>query len=282
MFVRPQRIRHRVTHKPSLWESLIDPIDGLSETIFSILILLTFTLAYRIFVLSDGSSSALTSGEMNDLLIGAVGAIFAWGVIDGVMYALISLFERGERHRLLKNIQAAGSDEEAVDFIADDLDYILEPITEENVRKELYSSVLLHLRDSQPRRIGFTKDDFTGALGHIVVAMVSVIPSLIPLLLLRNDMMLAIRVSNIVSFIVLFIVGHRWGVYTGANPWKTGLLITAVAVLLVLIAITIRRLSLQIDIKSGGRLIAPPLFISSKFSQTDRVSWTQGNSQDKP
>ena len=216
---------------------MIDPIDGLSETIFSILILLTFTLAYRIIVLSGGSSSDLTSGEMNDLLIGAVGAIFAWGVIDGVMYALISLFERGERHRLLKNIQAAESDEEAVDFIADDLDYILEPITEENVRKELYSSVLLHLRDSQPRRIGFTKDDFTGALGHIVVAMVSVIPSLIPLLLLRNDMMLAIRVSNIVSFIVLFIVGHRWGVYTGANPWKTGLLITAVAVLLVLIAI---------------------------------------------
>ncbi len=216
---------------------MIDPIDGLSETIFSILILLTFTLAYRIIVLSGGSSSDLTSGEMNDLLIGAVGAIFAWGVIDGVMYALISLFERGERHRLLKNIQAAESDEEAVDFIADDLDYILEPITEENVRKELYSSVLLHLRDSQPRRIGFTKDDFTGALGHIVVAMVSVIPSLIPLLLLRNDMMLAIRVSNIVSLIVLFIVGHRWGVYTGANPWKTGLLITAVAVLLVLIAI---------------------------------------------
>lgn len=237
MFVRPQRIRHRVTHKPSYWESLIDPIDGLSETIFSILILLTFTLAYRIIVLSGGSSSDLTSGEMNDLLIGAVGAIFAWGVIDGVMYALISLFERGERHRLLKNIQAAESDEEAVDFIADDLDYILEPITEENVRKELYSSVLLHLRDSQPRRIGFTKDDFTGALGHIVVAMVSVIPSLIPLLLLRNDMMLAIRVSNIVSLIVLFIVGHRWGVYTGANPWKTGLLITAVAVLLVLIAL---------------------------------------------
>jgi hypothetical protein len=36
---------------------------------------------------------------------------------------------------------------------------------------------------------------------------------------------------------VLFVVGFRWGMYTGANPWKTGLLIMSVAVILVLIAI---------------------------------------------
>lgn len=231
----PQRFRYRANRKAGFWESLIDPIDGLSETIFSILILLTFTLAFRIIV--GDSSSDLSAGEMNDLLIGAVGAIFAWGVIDGVMYALISFFERGDRHRLLNNIQAAASDDEAIDVIADDLDYILEPITEENVRRELYNSVLLHLRNSQPRKIGFTRDDFTGALGHVMVALVSVIPSLIPLVVLRNDSLLTIRVSTFISIAVLFIVGYRWGVYTGTNPWKTGLLLTAVALLLVLIAI---------------------------------------------
>jgi len=28
-------------------------------------------------------------------------------MIDGIMYVLLSMFERGERHRLLKEIQAA-------------------------------------------------------------------------------------------------------------------------------------------------------------------------------
>lgn len=219
--------------------SLIDPIDRLSETVFSILILLTFTLAFRIFRLSGDAGSATTPQEANELLIGALGAILAWGVIDGVMYALISLFERGEKHRLLHNIQAAESDSDAVQAIADELDFILEPISEESVRQNLYQSVLEHLRSSQPRPVGFNRDDLIGALGHVVVAILAVLPSLAPLVLLRHDFDLAIWISNFVSFIVLFIVGYQWGRYTGANPWKTALLLTAVAVAMVLIAIAL-------------------------------------------
>jgi VIT1/CCC1 family predicted Fe2+/Mn2+ transporter len=174
---------------------------------------------------------------MNDLLLGALGAILAWGLIDGVMYALISLFERGERHRMLKNIQAAKSEEEAVEVIADELDYILEPVSDEDVRQTLYKSVLVHLRDSQPRKIGFTRDDFTGALGHVMIAIIAVLPSLAPLFLLRHDPDLAIQASNLVSYIVLFIVGYQWGKYTGANPWRTGLLLMSVALVMALIAI---------------------------------------------
>lgn len=231
------RARHRVSPEDRLLGKLIDPIDRLSETIFSILILLTFTLAFRIVRLSGEPDPTTSAANTNELLIGALGAIFAWGVIDGVMYALISLFERGERYRLLSNIQSAVSDQEAVDVIADDLDYILEPITDENERRMLYGSMLVHLRGSQPRRIGFTRDDFTGAIGHVLVAMIAVLPSLLPLLLFRNNFELAIRASNIVSFIILFISGYNWGNYTGANPWKTGLLLIAVAGVIVLIAI---------------------------------------------
>jgi VIT1/CCC1 family predicted Fe2+/Mn2+ transporter len=216
---------------------LIDPIDRLSESIFSILILLTFTLAFRVIRLSGNSGQASSSENVNELLIGALGAILAWGVIDGVMYALIAFFERGERHRLLNKIQCAESEPEAVDAIAADLDYILEPITGDGERQLLYRGILEHLRHSQPRKIGFKREDFTGALGHVLVAILAVLPSLIPLFLLRQNDDLAIRASNYVSFIVLFLVGYRWGKYTGANPWKTGLLLMTVAVAMVLIAI---------------------------------------------
>ena len=59
-------------------------------------------------------------------------------------------------------------------------------------------------------------------------------PSLIPLVVLRQDPETAILVSNFVSFFLLFFVGYRWGKYTGANPWKTGLIILSVITILVL------------------------------------------------
>jgi len=61
--------------------------------------------------------------------------------------------------------------------------------------------------------------------------------SIIPFLVLRYDFALALRISIIVSFVMLFIAGFRWGRYTGASPLKTGLLLMSVAVALVVIAL---------------------------------------------
>ena len=55
--------------------------------------------------------------------------IVGWGAIDGVMYALLSVFDRGEKQRLLVSIQTAATPEEGIEAIAEKLDPILEPIT---------------------------------------------------------------------------------------------------------------------------------------------------------
>lgn len=237
MKITTARARHRIKPGTSFPGSLIDPIDWLSETIFSVLIFLTFTLAFRIIRPFGASEQPVSQEIANELIFGALGAVLAWGMIDGIMYALFSIFERGERHRLLRDVQAAETEQEAVEVIAEDMDYLLEPITSEDDRQALYRNVLMHLRNSQPRKIGLKTEDVSGALGHVVVAILAVIPSIIPFLALRQDFDLAIRLSIIVSFIVMFIAGYRWGRYTGANPWKTGFLLMAVAVALVLIAI---------------------------------------------
>lgn len=216
---------------------LIDPIDWLSETIFSILVFLTFTLAFRIIRLSGVNEPPVSHEVATDLLIGALGAVLAWGIIDGIMYALISIFERDERHRFLDDVQSAKTDQEAIGVIAEDMDYILEPITGEDERRALYSSILFHLRKSTPRRIGLKAEDFINTFGHVLVAIIAVIPSAIPFFILRDDYDLAIWVSIFMSFIVLFIAGYSWGKYTGKNPWKRGILLMSIAVILVLIAI---------------------------------------------
>lgn len=227
--------------KQSLQESflgrLLDPIDRLSETIFAVLTLLSFTLAFVFFEFTVHPGEPITPQELNDLVIAALGATLAWGLISGVIYALTSVFERGEKHRLLSAIQQAETQEDAIQVIADELDHILEPITRLEKRQLLYEEMYDHLKDSQPQPVGLTGDDFAGAVGCMLVAILAVLPSLLPLVLLQNNVQLAIRISNLISFGVLFFAGYQWGKYSGTNPFKIGLLLILIGTILVAIAI---------------------------------------------
>jgi len=219
-------------------ERLIDPIDWLSETTFSLLIFLSFTLAFWLGGLSGALPMSISPDEVNEFLVAALGASLAWGIIDGILYLLFTVFEQGGRRRLLEDVQAAGTKEEALEIIAEDMDYLLEPIIDGEEREALYESILPYLQKGKPHNIGLKREDITVLLGHAVVATLAVIPSAIPFLALRNDFALALRISTIVSFVMLFIAGFRWGRYTGVSPWKTGLLLTSVmAVIVVLIVL---------------------------------------------
>lgn len=175
--------------------------------------------------------------DVGELMVGILGATLAWGLIDGVLYALISVFERGEMHRMLMGIHKSRTHEEGMIEIANELDHILEPITQLEVRKKLYGEIFNHLHDSQPQRVTLTGEDLLGAIGCVLVCLLAVLPSMVPLILLRNNFDLAIRLSNIVSFFVLFYAGYHWGKYSGTSPFKTGILLFIIGGILALIAI---------------------------------------------
>jgi hypothetical protein len=215
----------------------VAPIDALTAAIYSILIVLTFTLAFTVIKRWPGYNQPIPEGFGSELFFAVLGAAVAWALIDGLMLALLSVLARGEKHRFLQALQAADSDEEAVEVIADEFDFVLEPIASEQKRYLLYGDVLEHLRDSQPRPVGFQREDFVEGLGAALVAIVAVMPALLPLWLLRAEPLAALRAANIVSFIMLFFLGYRWGRYTGANPWKVGALLVLAGVLLMAIAI---------------------------------------------
>ena len=230
------RVNPRSSAEPSrlgwIGETLA-PIDILSEAIFSILIILTFTLAYRVLRLGPGSDAGYTTR----LFLGALGATIAWGAIDGIMYALMSLFARGEKHRLLQRLRATATEDEGIEIIADELDDVLEPITREEKRRALYADMLEHLADAEPQPVRLNRYDITGAVASLIVAGIAVAPALLPLLIFAGAPNLAIRLSNVVSFVVLFACGYQWGKYAGTNPWRTGLALAVVSALMVLVAI---------------------------------------------
>ena len=153
------RIKHKPLPEDSFLGNFLDPLDRLSETLFALMIMLSFTLAIRFSLLESGSHAPVSPEYVNKLVIMMLTAIVGWGTIDGILYALLSVFDRGEKQRLLLLIQTSTSPEESVDAVAEKLDPVLEPITGAAQRQLLYEDVLAHLSDSRPKPVRVRRDD---------------------------------------------------------------------------------------------------------------------------
>lgn len=214
----------------------LDPIDALFTIFFSILFALLFTLSYSVFIYRGIIDSSFASGYGQELFAAILGAVAAWGIIDGVIYVLGEVFARGERYRLLQYVHTSDSEETAIAAIADELDFILEPITTDAQRQALYHDVLGHLSQAEPQAAGLQREDVVGAVAAVLLSVVAVLPSLLPLLLLPNNTALAISISNVISIFVVFATGYGWGIHTDTNPWKIGLLLASVCLSMVVVA----------------------------------------------
>lgn len=229
--------KQHTTKSRSSLTRILDPIDRMSETIFSILIVLIFTLAYRAISLLPIDSEILQLTDSITIFRASLGAVVAWGIIDAVMYGIFSVFERKDKVRMLNAVKCSSSDPSRLTIIAEAFDYIFEPITDEAHRMQIYAQILEAMKTAQPKRIKIETEDILGAGAVFVAAIVAVIPSLLPLVLFRDNLNLALRLSNLFSLLMLFITGYRWGKYSGYKPWLTGLIIMSIAILMVILAI---------------------------------------------
>lgn len=228
-------------HKPStprqgLLARFLDPIDRLTEAIYSVLIVMTFTMAYRA-IDANAASAEPVSQLVTSLAIAAFGCAVAWGLIDGAMYVLLSMLQRGETNRLLRVVKAAPTEQAAIDAIAGQLDDSLEPIMTDDERREIYQQAYVRLRDNEAKDVGFDRDEFLGALGVMIIAILAALPLVIPLLLFRDDANLALRASNLMAIVMLFLFGFQWAKYAGSRPIKVGLALAGLGVAMVFVAI---------------------------------------------
>ena len=133
------------------------------------------------------------------------------------------------------------------------LEAILEPLGHELVSAgsgEDALRLLLHRDDFERMRQGLlavdnlppspslTKEDWTGALGVFLLVFLSTFPIVIPFLIFRN-VYVALRLSNLVALVMLFITGSWLARYGGHNPLWTGLAMMTLGVVLVGITIAL-------------------------------------------
>ena len=216
----------------TLVQRYLDPGEALGEVLFGLIMVLSFTVGAR-----------LLSGEerfdTTELVVGAVGCNIAWGVIDAVLFVLGSLFYRSQRARFYRALRNSRNEAEALALIQDEFGLEDEPlaIPPEN-RARLYEAIRTLSVQAAPARARLLRRDFSAALVVFLLVSATAVPGVIPFLLL-DDSDLALRVSNTVLVLLLFLGGYRWGYYTDARPWRVGLAVMVLGLSMVLVAVAL-------------------------------------------
>jgi len=201
---------------------VLDPTERFSEILFGLIMVLTFT----------GSLSAAESGHaaVRTMLIGAIGCNLAWGIVDAIMYILNALAERGSDLLVLRRVRGASRTSDAHATITEALPSAvaatLLPEDFERIRRGLVGL------PEPPVRAPLRADDFRGALAVFLLVFLSTFPVVIPFLVV-SDAMRALRISNAIAIVLLFIAGYSLAKSSGFRPWRTGLVMVAIGAALV-------------------------------------------------
>lgn len=208
----------------------LDPATRMGELLFGLIMTLTFTLGAGLVIDEEGREG------VRAMLIAILGCNLAWGVIDGVLYVMSELFERGRLRRVGRNVRHSASDVEAESVVAGEFDPLLANVTDESTRRQLYRTVAGNLRAAEPGANRVTREDLMGGLAAGWVVFACSFPAVLPFLFL-DDLHLALRISNAILIVLLFVVGYRTAQHTVARPWMAGAAVALLGVGLVLLAI---------------------------------------------
>jgi len=209
-------------------DRVLEPAERIAEILFGLIMALTVT----------GATSVVTADrfQIRTMLIAALGCNVAWGIIDAGMYLMARLAERGSNALLLREVRDAADHESANRIIADALPPPLVSIFQP-LQLDLIREGLRRIPDSETRP-RLTGRDWLGALGVCIVVILSTFPVVIPFIVIA-DGRLALRISNALAVISLFLCGVLFGRHTGLQPLATGLIMVGVGIALVTIAVTL-------------------------------------------
>lgn len=207
----------------------LDPADRLGEILFGLIMALGFTGAVRL-----GHEAA----DNRALFIGIFGCNLAWAIVDGVMYALTALFDRGRKARLFREVAHTESEAAALQRIAAELDGPLLDLTNADEREQLYRWVLAVLRRERPAPPRLRRADVLGGVAVALVIVLATFPIVVPYLLVA-DPNLAVRLSHLTALTLLFLLGAWWGRVVGGSALRIAAGLTFVGTTLVLITIAL-------------------------------------------
>jgi hypothetical protein len=207
---------------------VLDPIERVSEVLFGLIMVLTFT----------GSLSVAEAGrdDVRTMLIGALGCNLAWGIIDGILYLMGCLAEKGRGLLIFRAVRKATNGKEAQRLIANALPPVVSSVLQPAELQAMHER--LKQLPEPPERIRLGWNDWLGAVGVFFLVFLSTFPVVIPFTFMRNAGP-ALRVSNVVAIVMLFLTGYAFGRMTGRRPWLVGISMVVLGSILVSITMAL-------------------------------------------
>ena len=201
----------------------LDPSESLLEILFGLIMALTMTAGARL--LADPATVVPF-----ELMVALVGCNVAWGIIDGILYLMGCLADKGRNLLTLRAVRKASDPQKAQSLIAGALPpliaSILQPAELEAMRQRLVNL------PEPPAKARVGKTDLIGAFGVFLLVFITTFPVAIPFIFMHNAM-LAMRVSNGVAVAMLFLAGFLYGRNVGRSPWAFGVAMVILGAVLV-------------------------------------------------
>jgi len=226
-FKLPSTSQDAVT-EPLKEKGWINTEDRISEILYGVIMALTFTSTISI-TKSDATS-------VTDMLIGALSCNTAWGLVDAVMYLVMTKTDEERGNTILKFVRQSKDDAKARQFIADALPPVvanaLQPEEAEKIRQRI--SELPQSTENKTQKAG----DFKVAAGIFFIVLLSTFPVAVPFIFI-NNLEIALRTSNAVAILMMFFCGWGLGKYAGRNSLYTGIIMSLLGIALVLITLAL-------------------------------------------
>jgi hypothetical protein len=205
---------------------VLEPQERVSEVLFGLIMVLTFT----------GSLSVAEAGrdDIRTMLIGAVGCNIAWGIIDGILYMMGSLAEKGRNLITLRALRKATDPQKAQRLVASALPPLVASVLQPGELDSISQRLQQLPEPPSVARLG--KTDWLGALAVFLIVFLSTFPVAIPFIFMDHATH-AMRFSNAIAIVMLFMAGMAYGRAVGRSPWRFG--ISMVILGGVLVALTI-------------------------------------------
>ena len=211
-------------HNPfvAVVRSVLNPVDRLSEILFGLIMVLTFTGSLSI--------AEANRDDVRTMLIGALGCNIAWGLIDAVLFLMGALAERSESLTAWNAARRAADPQTGRQVVADALPPVVASVLTrdelESIRQRLVASSM------PPKRAGLDRAAWGGAIAVFFLVVLTTFPVVVPFLF-SDDARWALRASNGIALVMLFITGYAFARLTGRNPWLAGFLMVLLGVALV-------------------------------------------------
>ena len=207
---------------------LLNTMDRVSEILFGIIMTLTFTC-------SIGIANAKNT-EIRQLIIAAISCNIAWGLVDAIGYIVSTIVQRSRNKTILDSVLTTSDADKARKYISDSLPPSIASVLDaeelEQIRKKLANL------PGSTLQVRLTTRDLKRSVMIFFLMFISAFPIVIPFIFIR-DTQLALRISNMIAIVLMFLCGWSLAKYVGSNKWLMSFGLTLVGIVLVLITIAL-------------------------------------------